>query len=113
MDNFIFLVLKGAVGVAKRSTHGNRKLSFDYAVQCIVEEMKRRNRYDLYMQARRVLFISRQRKTANEVVEYFGYKWSDVVSRETIPPACNTGVTPPEHRQSQLAAVEEYINGSN
>lgn len=91
--DFILLALRGAVGVAKRSTHGNRKLSFDYAIRCIVEEMKRRKRYDLYMQARRIYFISQQRKTANEVVSYFGYQWSDVVSRETKPPDCNTGVT--------------------
>lgn len=107
--DFILLALRGAVGVAKRSTHGNKKLSFDYAIRCIIDEMKRRNRYDLYMAARRIYFISQQRKSVKDVVEYFGYTWSDVVSRETKPPTSNTGVTVQRSEQFIQESIEGYV----
>lgn len=113
MEDFIFRVLVGAVGAAKRSSSGNRKLTFDYAVNCIIREMRVRQRYDLYQKARRVYFISSTRKTVQEVVEYFGYTWSDVTTRKNDPRSSNTGVTPTAEQQSINLAQEDYISGNN
>lgn len=112
MHHFIFYVLVACVRAAKRSPHGNRKIAFDYAVKCIVEEMKRKNRYDLYLQARRVMFISSERTSVVSVVEYFGYSWSEVTKKEILPPTCNTGVTPSDINNQMTLAIEEHTSGS-
>lgn len=113
MENFIYRVLVAAVGAAKRSSRGNRKLTFDYAVNCVIREMRLRQRYDLYQQARRIAFISATRKTVNEVVEYFGFTWSDVTSGKIDPRSCNTGVTPSQDSIDVSRETERYVSGNH
>jgi len=109
--DFTLALLQAAVSAAKRGIRGTRKLSFDYAVKCVIDEMKRRALWDKYMTARRVYFISMQRKTVQEVAEYFGYTWEQVSVRKFQPPASNTGVTPSQSLLDVSRETEDYING--
>lgn len=111
--DFTFEVLVAAVSAAKRGVRSTRKLGFDFAIRCVIEEMKKRNRLDLYMQARRIFFIAQQRKSAVEVVEYFGYSWESVTARLKSTPDSNTGVTPSGQQQNILESVEGYVNGAS
>lgn len=110
--DFTLALLQAAVSAAKRGIRGTRKLSFDYAVRCVIEEMKQRALWDNYMAARRVYFISMQRKSVVEVVEYFGYSWEQVSKRNLKPPTSNTGVTPSQSEINVSRETEEYINGT-
>lgn len=111
--DFTLALLQAAVGAAKRGIRGTRKLSFDYAVRCVIEEMKQRALWDNYLIARRVYFISMQRKTVEEVANHFGYTWEQVSKRNLTPPVCNTGVTPPRTNIDVSRETEEYINGTH
>lgn len=110
-ERLVRLTLRAAVAHAKALNGSDPRADTIFFVRCVLVDMRKRRWYDSAFTISRILRALESTSSVRAALEVFGLAVADVVvkSPTDIPPASNTGVSPPS---AQMAlALEEHLNG--